>query len=1249
MRPSLTLAMLSASITGLALAQDGPSSEASPAQPRTAKTPVSVVDPSANPSAAHSGSQAILQPVSNPDVDAPLPVQKVILDDSIPLPEDSVVEVVDGVDTVIEEASGDPFFLGFLGGKHYPAENEILDPALVEAAGFPYADARPAPETYGFVMFSKRITKARIAALEAAGCRTLGFHPHYTLKVAVPADRIGDVSVMDFVRWVGVARSAQKLHPAMEDATKDAQAAGRLSLYVSVFEGDSMEFAAATPFGRVEAIGPSGAEEAPEDARSVRWRSNGWMQRAIEDLGGTVNGYAPKQATFQVDIAPELVDELIARDFVQFVEPVPVATPHAEPHDQSRAMIGSDRIRLSGDGGTNQRAVVGVVDTGMETGHTDLNIFAAGWNCTTESSAWDDIGDGTPAQASGHGTHVTGTILGSGASEPDAIGNAPGLASWRTGRVFNYRRFPNPCNVDLDSITATFSNSFTDGTGATTRKPHVINNSWGSSLTGVTPGGTEFNARVADDAVFDEDQLWVWSAGNRGPGAGTIGIEAAAKNSFSVANVVTYISPSVGDPGNAWTSSSRGPTSDGRWKPSIAAPGNQIRSLASNDVTGYVGLGGTSMAAPHVTAAAAMLIDRYSSLANEPERMQAILMASAISDNNTTISNQSSTHLDIYGAGRLNAYKAALNFGGNTYNSWDWQNDGSGSTFADFTVPAGCARIVAVMTCLEESASAGASQALINDWDFYLDRDPIDPAPNTGEYSAQQSSINNCELRMVNNPIAGPWRWKIFPDSVTSTTKIGICVYFIMEDTTPDATFTVTASDTYIQPGEDVRISATVDTDDYVGSAVVLDRTSSGATVLGTTTTLADGVVTDLSDNWSGGADITLGDVDYFFNRTGSWDLRYATEGTKTVTIDARSDNMINKSASVQVVVDGSQPGAVGNLTSPSHVVGEWSNDPTIQWTWSAAFDSLSGIQGYGIFENTAPSIPGTVLDINAVTSYTSAAFSTSSLPRYFNIRSVDRSDNWDADFRTAGPYFIDTIDPAAPTAVLDSSHPIGTARCDNSVTVRFNAGTDAHSGIDGYSFVFSQVPTTSPNFSVNTSAEQVTQILGVGTWYLHVRSRDVAGNWSTGVAHFGPFIVSNECGTTYCSNTPTSTGLPGRIRSIGSDDASSNNLAIQAFQLPTNTFGLLLGSNAVGFIANPGGSQGNLCLGGGIGRYNSDVSNSGASGSFTIAVDLTSIPTPTGPTAAVAGTTRYWQVWFRDANPTATSNYTEALRVRFY
>lgn len=54
------------------------------------------------------------------------------------------------------------------------------------------------------------------------------------------------------------------------------------------------------------------------------------------------------------------------------------------------------------------------------------------------------------------------------------------------------------------------------------------------------------------------------------------------------------------------------------------------------------------------------------------------------------------------------------------------------------------------------------------------------------------------------------------------------------------------------------------------------------------------------------------------------------------------------------------------------------------------------------------------------------------------------------------------------------------------------------------------------------------------------------------------------------------------------------------------------------------GGSLGNLCLNGGIGRYVAlgQLKNSGATGSFSLALDLTQTPTPMGLVSVAAGQT---------------------------
>lgn len=133
-----------------------------------------------------------------------------------------------------------------------------------------------------------------------------------------------------------------------------------------------------------------------------------------------------------------------------------------------------------------------------------------------------------------------------------------------------------------------------------------------------------------------------------------------------------------------------------------------------------------------------------------------------------------------------------------------------------------------------------------------------------------------------------------------------------------------------------------------------------------------------------------------------------------------------------------------------------------------------------------------------------------------------------------------------------------------------------------------------------------------------------------------------------YCTPASTnSSGAPARMDASGSDAVVDNALTLVAEDLPTNTFGYFLTSRTQG-LSVPPGSQGTICLGGSIGRFSAFVQSSGGAGTFSLTIDLTSVP-GNPPAAAVPGDTWNFQAWFRDANPMNTSNLTDGIEVTIH
>ncbi|MFT7680022.1 MAG: hypothetical protein ACI8QC_004028 [Planctomycetota bacterium] len=136
------------------------------------------------------------------------------------------------------------------------------------------------------------------------------------------------------------------------------------------------------------------------------------------------------------------------------------------------------------------------------------------------------------------------------------------------------------------------------------------------------------------------------------------------------------------------------------------------------------------------------------------------------------------------------------------------------------------------------------------------------------------------------------------------------------------------------------------------------------------------------------------------------------------------------------------------------------------------------------------------------------------------------------------------------------------------------------------------------------------------------------------------------DIGSNYCMAVPNSTGQAGEMSAFGTQNAIDNDVTLNATMLPANQFGYFIASMTPDFIPNPGGSMGNLCVSGSIGRL---VNQIGATtgGEFSISLDLTSIPQPPmGTHSVAAGETWHFQFWHRDAG--GTNNFTDGLAILF-
>ena len=458
-----------------------------------------------------------------------------------------------------------------------------FDPLLLPTA----ATAAGAESPYYLVQFAGPVQPFWLEQVAALGGEVVGYVPNDTHVVRMAPPSVMAVAQLPAVRWVGPFLPDYKIAPELTAASTavGAAAAAPVELTVIAFAGESLA-----------ALGAFLVEQGAV------------LQEAADTpIGAVLRVQAP------LSVLPALAQHPAVNWVERYLQP---QTTNAE----GRKLMGVEAVWASlGYYGAGQ--IVAISDSGLSVqgavsadfggrlvrGYAPSEMNLTSPECRAKTTFTD---------LNGHGTHVAGSVLGSGAlSGSNAAAHAytgsnAGSAP-EAGLVFMALNTDGSSGIQCIDINADFlAKGYENGA-------RISSNSWG----GGNNGSYNLLSSLVDDYTWrHQDYLVIYSAGNAGPGPQTIGSPGTAKNALTIGaseNSRPDKDTESDNPTSIAGFSSRGPTADGRTKPDLVAPGTWVLSVRAaqapdssfwgNFNQDYAFMGGTSMATPLAAGGAAIV------------------------------------------------------------------------------------------------------------------------------------------------------------------------------------------------------------------------------------------------------------------------------------------------------------------------------------------------------------------------------------------------------------------------------------------------------------------------------------------------------------------------------------------------------------------------------------------------------------------------------------------------------------------
>lgn len=665
-----------------------------------------------------------------------------------------------------------------------PPDSSAAGPAVrlrsgVVRPGFTLDDfpvhARPSARGYPWmVLFDAPIRPAWRTAIEEAGGIIRAYLPDHALLIEAPADAPDRLRHLPHLVGMSEYRPLHKIQPLLAALSRQEPTLTVPVTLQTFVPGDVTDLAR-----ELAAAGASDIRAAP----GRRW--------------GLVRAALPARAAADFARRPE----------VQWIE------VHQPPRMLNDVARGGDRLNVDivhdthGLDGTGQ--VVAIADTGLDSGisntlHPDfagrlIQVLDIG-----RLTNWSDTYY--------HGTHVAGSVVGTGAASGGQYrGMAPGA-----GLVFQSVMKGDETLALPEDLNALYRP--THDLGA-----RVHSDSWGSDV----EGDYTSDSMTTDEFIWDHpDMLIAVAAGNEGIDENRDGridplsldAPASAKNVLAVGAAESgrapgsggrtakaygqlwyvdyrvdpirsdYVSSSpAGEPQGMAAYSSRGPAADGRIKPDLVAPGTDIisaRSRASADTgwgvlaanTNYCFMGGTSMATP-LAAGAAVLVRQYATDVLGLDAPSAALLKAALAGGARSLfPGQYGTDAfqeipdaprpnTVEGWGQIDVGATLFPTGGLSAIFLEGPTalyTGESASF-DFVVNS-TAPLTAIMAYSDYPSALAAAVNLVNNLDLRLE------APGGGVHHphglAEPDSLNNLEGVDVSAPAPGIWRLTVTATNV---------------------------------------------------------------------------------------------------------------------------------------------------------------------------------------------------------------------------------------------------------------------------------------------------------------------------------------------------------------------------------------------------------------------------------------------------------------------------------------------------